>query len=93
MMELKEILMDIRKELRASDKYAREAVKHKKEFPALSDVYHRIAVDNMAHVEMLGKHAKEMAEKHGMMGLWEVEDFMIRHDTNEVKRCLDNYRD
>ena len=35
MMELKEVLMDIRKELRASDKYAKEAVKHKKEFPGL----------------------------------------------------------
>ena len=29
MMEMKELLMDIRKELRCADKYAKEAMKHK----------------------------------------------------------------
>lgn len=92
MMELKELLMDIRKELRCADKYAKEAMKHKDEFPELSGVYHRIATDKVAHADMLGKHAKAMAEKHGMKNLWDVEGYMIDHDTDEVKQCLERYR-
>ena len=92
MMEFKEVLMDIRKELRCADKYAHEAMKHKHEFPELSEVYHRIASDKTAHAEMLAKHAKMMAEKHHMADAWEIEDYMIHHDMTEVKRDIENYR-
>lgn len=92
MMELKELLMDIRKELRCADKYAREAVKHKDEFPELSEVYHRIATDKTAHADMLSKQAHAMAMKHHMEGVWDVEDWMIKQDMLELKHCMDHYR-
>lgn len=92
MMEMKELLMDVRKELRCADKYAKEANKHRSEYPELSDVYHRVATDKLTHADMLGKQAKTMAEKHGMTALWDVESYMIDHDTDEVKRCLSAYR-
>lgn len=92
MMELKELFMDVRKELRCADKYAHEAVKHKTEFPSLSDVYHRIAVEKMGHAEMLHRQAHEMAMKHGVDGAWEIEDYMVKADLAELKRCLENYR-
>ena len=92
MMELKELLMDVRKELRCADKYAKEATKHKEEYPELSDIYHRIAKDKMAHAELLAGQAHHMAEKHHMNDLWDVEDYMIKHDMAEVKRCLDSYK-
>lgn len=92
MMELKELFMDIRKELRCADKYAHEACKHRHEYPELSEAYHRIANDKMAHAEMLNKHAKLMADKHHMDDVWEFEDYMTQHDMNEVKRCLEDYR-
>ena len=92
MMEFKEVLMDIRKELRCADKYAKEAVKHKAEYPELADVYHKIAADKATHADMLSRQAKMMAEKHHMVPVWEVEDYMIKHDMDEVKRCMDSFR-
>lgn len=92
MMELKEVLMDIRKELRSADKYAHEAVKHKHEYPELSDLYHRIATDKLVHADMLGKQAEIMADKNHMGELWDIEEYMIKHDTDEVKRCMEKYR-
>jgi hypothetical protein len=91
-MEFKEVLMDIRKELRCADKYAHEAVKHKAEFPELADVYHKIAADKTTHAEMLSRQAKAMAEKHHMMPAWEIEEYMMNHDLAEVKRCMADYR-
>ena len=93
MMELKELFVDIRKELRCADKYAKEAVKHKHEFPELADVYHKIAADKATHADMLSKQARIMAEKHGMKNVWEIEDYMIANDMDEVKRCLASFRD
>jgi rubrerythrin len=92
MMELKELLMDIRKELRCAEYYAKEAEKHKREYPELAEVYHRISADKMAHAEMLHKEAHKMATKHGMTGVWEIEDYMVQHDMDEVRKCHEKYR-
>jgi len=93
MMELKEVLMDMRKEVRCADKYAKEAVKHKHEFPELSEVYHRISADKMTHADMLSKQGKMLAEHAHMVPVWEFEDEMLRHDMADVKRCMDMYRE
>ena len=91
MMEFKELLMDIRKELRCADDYAKEAHKHKDEYPELSAVYHRIANDKLAHADLLATQAKRIAEHHKMTDLWEIEWWMIRNDNSEVKHCLEEY--
>lgn len=93
MMELKEVLMDIRHELRGADKYAKEAMKHKHEFPELADTYHRIATDKATHANMLHRNAEHMAEKHHMGDLWEIEDYMIRQDIGDVMRCIERYKE
>lgn len=92
MMEMKEVLMDIRRELRSADMYAKEAVKHKHEYPELADTYHRISADKATHAQMLTKCAKMMAEKHKMTDLWEVESYIIDHDMAEVMRCIEKYK-
>ena len=66
MHELVEVLMDMRKEVRCADKYAAEAKKHREEFPELSMVYSRIAVEKLAHADMLCKQAEQMARKEHM---------------------------
>lgn len=93
MMELKEVLMDIRQEMRGAEKYAKEAVKHKEEFPELADTYHRISTDKATHANMLTKHAKSMAEKNHMGDLWSLEEYMIKHDMDEVMKCIDKYKE
>lgn len=93
MKELREVLMDIRKEIRCADMYAKEAKKHKHEYPELSAVYHRIATDKMVHAEMLNRQAHDIAMKHHAEDVWDVEDYMTNHDMEEVKKCLDSYRD
>lgn len=92
MMEFKELLVDIRKELRCADKYAHEAIKHKHDFPELSDLYHRIADDEMTHAEMFSKQAKAMAEKHNMVNVWDVQWYLIKTDMDEVKIAMDGYK-
>ena len=92
MMELKELFMYVRKELRCADKYAGEAVKHKQEYPALADAYHRIATDKVAHADMLHKQAHELAMKHHAEDVWDVEDYMVRDDMAHVRKCLEAFR-
>lgn len=93
MTELKEVLMDIRHELRGAEKYAKEAVKHKEQYPELADTYHRIASDKAAHANMLAKHAKTMAEKNHMGDLWDIENYMIGQDMDSVIRCIEKFKE
>lgn len=90
-MEFKELLMDIRKELRHADHFAKEAAKHKEEYPELSAVYHRISSEKLAHADMLATQAKMIADKHHMGDLWDVEWYMAKSDMGEVKHCLEHY--
>ena len=62
MKELKEVVMDIHEELECAEKYAKEAVKHKEQYPALASVYYRISTDDLAHMDMLHKQAVDMIE-------------------------------
>ena len=43
MKELKEVIVDITEILDCAEMYAKEAVKHKSQYPDLSEVYARIA--------------------------------------------------
>lgn len=92
MSEMIELLMDVRKEVRCAEKYAREANKHMHEYPELAQVYHRIASEKLSHAEMLNDQAEMMAEKAGMTPVWDVEDAMFEMDKQVVKDCLDNRR-
>lgn len=89
MSEMMELLMDVRKEVRCAEKYAREASKHRHEYPELAQVYHRVAADKLEHAAMLNTQAGLMAEKNGMLPVWEVEDAMFDLDKQAVKDCLE----
>lgn len=95
MKEMKEVIRDIRCKLREADKYAKEAVKHKIEYPEVASVYARIANDDMEHVHMLKNAGHDMIEKHGDMtdkAVWKIEHEMAEEDAMQIKRMLGEYR-
>lgn len=101
MNELKEIIQDIRSMLESGEDYAREAVKHKHQYPDLASTYARIAQDDLAHVEMLHRHAAEMIEQKersgaeapaSMRAIWEWEHEKQIDDAAGVRRLLDMYK-
>lgn len=95
MKEMKEVIRDIRCKLREADKYAKEAVKHKMEYPEVSSTYARIANDDMEHVKMLKNAGHDMVEKYGdatAKAVWAIECEMAEEDIAHVKRMLSEYR-
>lgn len=101
MTELKEIIQDIREMLECAEDYAKEAVKHKHQYPDLASTYARIAQDDLAHVDMLHKHAVSMIEDYqrndgeahaAMKAVWDYAHEQQIEETADVKRMLDMYR-
>lgn len=100
MKELKEVVMDIHEELECAEKYAKEAVKHKEQYPALASVYYRISTDDLAHMDMLHKQAVDMIEEKkrdghevpaSMQAIWDWEHEKMMDETADVKRLLEMY--
>lgn len=101
MTELKEIIQDIREMLECAEDYAKEAVKHKHQYPDLASTYARIAQDDLAHVDMLHKHAVSMIDEYqrngkeapaSMKAIWDYAHEQQIEETADVKRMLDMYR-
>lgn len=101
MKELKEIIRDIGAKLEDAECYAKEAVKHKEQFPALASTYARIAQDELNHVDMLHRHAVEMIESKersgaeapaSMRAVWEWEHEKQIDEAADVRRLLDMYK-
>ena len=101
MKELKEIIGDIGESLENAECYAKEAVKHKEQFPALASTYARIAQDELNHVDMLHRHAVEMIESKerswaevpaSMRDVWEWEHEKQIDEAADVRRLLDMYK-
>lgn len=101
MTELKELIQDIQNILESGEDYAREAVKHKHQYPDLASTYARIAQDDLAHVDMLHKHAVSMLEDYqrndgeahaAMKAVWDYAHGQQIEKTADVKRMLDMYR-
>lgn len=101
MKELKEIIGDIGESLENAECYAKEAVKHKEQFPAMASTYARIAQDELNHVDMLHRHAVEMIESKersgaevpaSMRAVWEWEHEKQIDEAADVRRLLDMYK-
>lgn len=88
-MEMIELLMAIRNELRSAEHFAREAKKHRAEMPELSQVYYALAQEKVGHGMTLGKQAEKMAKHMGLEPVWQVENAMIEMDVDRVKKCLE----
>lgn len=102
MKELKEVIADIGNKVDDAEMYAREAVKHKMQYPSLAGSYCRIAQDDLAHAEMLHKHAEELIEnkkKTGeeapalMQAVWDFEHERYIDDVADVKRLIEMYKE
>lgn len=95
MMEMKEAVRYLRCELREADKYAREAAKHKHEYPEMASTYARIANDNLEHANMLKVSGHEMVQKYGdetAKAVWKIEHEMADEDIAHLKRMLGEHR-
>lgn len=101
MKELKEVIHDIHEKLDCAEMYAKEAVKHKEQYPALAAVYYRIATDDLAHMDMLHKQAVDMVDEKkrngrevpmAMQAVWDWEHEKMMDETADVKRLLDMYK-
>lgn len=101
MKELKEVMRDIADKLEDAECYAKEAVKHKGEYPELASVYAKIAQEDMSHADALHKQAVAMIaerEKAGkaapeaMRAVWDYEHERQIEDAANVRRLLDMYR-
>ena len=101
MKELKEVIRDIGEILDSAEMYAKEAVKHKTQYPSLAGVYCRIAQDDLSHVDMLHKQAVVMIEEKkrdghevpaSMQAIWDWEHEKMMDETADVKRLLEMYK-
>lgn len=101
MKELKEVIMDMHEKLECAEEYAKEAVKHREQYPELAAVYYRISADDLAHMDMLHKQAVEMIDKKKregrevpapMQAVWDWEHEKMMDETVDVKRLLDMYK-
>jgi len=102
MKELKEVIRDIEEILDSAEMYAKEAVKHKTQYPSLAGVYCRIAQDDLSHVDMLHKQAVEMIGEQkrsgvtvpeSMQAVWDFEHERQIEDVADVKRLIDMYKE
>lgn len=101
MKEIKELACDIMDELNKADEYAREAVKHKDQYPELSQDYYRIASDDLEHVDKLHKEAVAMIDKaqrsgaeipKAMTEIWNWFHELMIGKQADVRRMLDMYK-
>lgn len=101
MTEIKELVKDIRHELKGADKYAYEAIKHKEEFPSLSQTYARIAREKLENVNDLHKEIVAMIDKArragteipaGMAAIWDFEHKMMIEEEAMIQHKLEMYK-
>ena len=98
---IKELSEMIEEELDGAENYARCALKHKEDSPALSNVFYEISTQEMRHVHMLHdevvKLIKTHREKHGeppaaMMAVYEYVHKKHIDKLAEAKRYQELYR-
>lgn len=101
MREIREVVKDIKCELKHAYKYAEEANKHKTEYPTLADAYYKIANDGLTHMDLLHKEIVMLIDKvrkagttipSGMMEIWDYEHEQMIEDAAEVKAMLMLYK-
>ncbi len=101
MKELKEIIRDIGAKLEDAECYAKEAVKHRSQYPELAASYARIAQEDLNHADLLHRSVVEMIENkkrqgaevpEAMQAIWDYEHEKQIEDAADVRRLLDMYK-
>lgn len=101
MKELKEVIVDITEILDRAEMYAKEAVRHNSQYSYLSEVYARIAQDDLNHVGLLHKSVVEMIDSmkragvtvpESMQAVWDFENDRFIDKEADVRRLLAMYK-
>lgn len=96
MTEIRELLNYAHWETKAADMYAREAVKHKSEYPGLAECYARMAERRLEDADKLCQHVSQLMEKsqhpEADHAVWEWERDKRMDMTRDVRTMLDLYR-
>lgn len=101
MREIMEVAKYIRKELKMADEYAYEALKHKEEYPDMSQHYARAAQEHLDMTEELHHGAVrliEMAKRTEpaptgeILRMWNFEHEMMLDEKDCVMRKLAMYK-
>ena len=91
---IKNLVEQIRDELRDAEKYAEAAVKHKAGEPELSATYHHLAEQELGHAHALHEHVVRAIKKYGgeppavMSAIWDWEHEQIIKEEHAVKMLL-----
>ena len=98
---IKRIYEQIEDELEGAKEYAKCAVKHKEEFPALARTWYEISLAETGHVDMLHKQVvnliNEHRAKHGqppeaMMAVYNFLHEKAIEEMEEIKRYQEMFR-
>ena len=98
---IKKISEQIEDELEGAEEYAKCALKHRDEFPALAKVYYDISLEEMRHVDLLhmevAKIIDEHRRKHGdppasMIAIYNYLHERQIEEANEVRMYQSQYR-
>ena len=101
MKEIKEIARDIREMLQDAECYAREAVKHKDQYPELARLYNLISSNRINEINSLHDQAAAMIDRarregkevpEAMTAVWEWEHDNMLDEMTDVKRLQDMYK-
>lgn len=101
MKEIKEIALDIRCMLAEGEKYGKEAVKHKTQFPELAKVYVQISDNRVKEINALHDQVLMMIEKvkkegkeipSSMMAVWDWEHENMIEEMSGIKRWQEMYK-
>lgn len=100
MLELKEIICDIKEELGSAEDYAYEAMKHREQYPSLAKLYHRIAEEKMGRVDDLHREVVAMIDKKrqsgvevpaAMTAIWDFEHGLMMDEAAEIRHKLEMF--
>lgn len=100
MREIKEVVRQIKKELKAAEWYAEEAVKDREMYPKLARHYHDMATDNLKRVDDLHAAVAEMIDEvqksgkvipQGMMDVWNFEHEMLVEQAEDVRYMVNRF--
>jgi rubrerythrin len=99
---IKELSEMIEEELDGAEHYAKCALKHNEDNPALANVFYEISTQEMRHVNMLHEEVVKLIrthrEKHGeppaaMMAVYEWEHNRQIERTQKIKILQNQFRD
>lgn len=101
MKEIKEVATDIREMLEEAECYAREANKHKTQYPELARVYNQISMSRVSEINSLHDQVTNLIDRTkrdgqevpaSMLAIWDWEHDLMIEKMADIKRLQDMYK-